>query len=126
MARQGVPYAVHVSLAQSAFPTRTYGNVTLPAGVYDAVKVTLGSGAGHNWWCVMFPPLCLPAACDGPLPREVLTDAAYALVQEDPQLELRFWIVEKWEELKGRFLDKSKARDYNDNMDNFAMHAERT
>ena len=126
LARQGSPYAVHVSLGQSIFPTRTYGSVTLPAGTYDAVKVTLGSGGGHNWWCVMFPPLCLPAACEGMRPQDVLPNEAFALVQEDPQLEMRFWLVEKWEELKVRFLDKSKSGDYNDNMDNFTKDAERT
>ncbi len=123
--QQGSPYAVHVSLAQNAFPTRTYSSTTLPAGVYDTVKVTLGAGDGHNWWCVMFPPLCLPAAC-GPLPEDVLTQEAFALVQEDPKLEVRFWLVEKWEELKRRFLDKSKTRDYNDTMDIFPKDSERT
>lgn len=125
LAQKGVPYAVHVSLAQSAFPTCSYGEVTLPAGKYDAVKVTLGRGEGHNWWCVMFPPLCLPAVCDGIRPEDVLEDGAYTLVREDPQLEVRFWLVEKWEELKARFLDKSKTRDYNDIMDILAKDAER-
>ena len=103
VARQGVPYAVHVELGQSAFPTRTYGDVTLPAGVYDAVKVTLGSGAGHNWWCVMFPPLCLPAASDAPGAEDVLGETALALVRENPKLELRFWLVEQWEALRERW-----------------------
>ncbi len=109
VAKQGAPYAVHVELTKSAFLTRTYGNVTLPAGVYDAVKVTLGSGAGHNWWCVLFPPLCLPAAMDLPDAEDVLSDGAFALVEEDPKLELRFWIVEKWEQLRQKHSRTSKA-----------------
>ncbi|MGN1418917.1 MAG: stage II sporulation protein R, partial [Acutalibacteraceae bacterium] len=59
----GYDYPVKVELGESYFPTKTYENVTLPAGTYDAVRVIIGSGEGKNWWCVMFPPLCLPAAC---------------------------------------------------------------
>ena len=109
VAKQGAPYAVRVELAKSAFLTRTYGDVTLPAGIYDAVKVTLGSGAGHNWWCVLFPPLCLPAAMDMPDAEDVLSDGAFALVEEDPKLELRFWIVEKWEQLRQKHSRTRKA-----------------
>ncbi|MFR6425866.1 MAG: stage II sporulation protein R [Oscillospiraceae bacterium] len=44
------------------YPTRDYGAFALPAGVYTSLRVTLGAGAGHNWWCVIFPPLCAQAA----------------------------------------------------------------
>ena len=44
------------------FDTREYETVTLPAGCYDALRITIGEAEGHNWWCVMFPPMCLPAA----------------------------------------------------------------
>ncbi len=109
VAAQGFPYAVHAELTQSAFPTRTYGNVTLPAGMYDAVRVTLGSGNGHNWWCVMFPPLCLPAASDKAALEDVLSENALVLVQENPKLELRFWLVEQWEALQMRWREKHPA-----------------
>ena len=102
VAQHGAPYCVQVELARSPFPTRTYGDVTLPAGTYDAVKVTLGSGGGHNWWCVMFPPLCLPAVSDGPTPEELLSRDALTLVGEQPKLEVRFWLVEKFEALRSR------------------------
>jgi hypothetical protein len=49
---------------------------------------------------VLFPPLCLPAASEAPDAADVLNEGAFALVQEDPKLELRFWIVEKWEQLR--------------------------
>ena len=106
VAAKGFPYAVHAELTQSAFPTRTYGNVTLPAGTYDAVKVTLGSGNGHNWWCVMFPPLCLPAASETAALEDVLSGDALALVEENPKFELRFWLVEQWEALQRRWREK--------------------
>lgn len=54
----GFAYGARVRLAEEQFPTRVYDGVTLPAGVYDALIVELGSGAGDNWWCVVYPPLC--------------------------------------------------------------------
>lgn len=51
-------YGVNVCLAKSVFPAKMYSNIVLPAGEYDALKVTIGDGGGKNWWCVMFPPLC--------------------------------------------------------------------
>ena len=44
------------------FDSRVYGNITMPAGNYEALRVTIGEAEGHNWWCVMYPPLCIPAA----------------------------------------------------------------
>lgn len=58
------PSAV-VSLCKERFDTRIYDTFTLPAGVYDALRIVIGSGQGHNWWCVVFPSLCLPATTDG-------------------------------------------------------------
>ena len=53
---------VRVALGPEHYPTRDYGTFALPAGVYTSLRVTLGAGAGHNWWCVIFPPLCAQAA----------------------------------------------------------------
>ncbi len=50
-----------VTLCREAFDTRYYDTFTLPAGVYEALRITIGEGEGHNWWCVAFPSLCLPA-----------------------------------------------------------------
>ena len=54
-----------VSLAKEAFPIREYDTFTLPAGVYESLRVTIGSGEGQNWWCVVFPSLCVSASSDG-------------------------------------------------------------
>ena len=56
---------VRVTLGPEHYPTRDYGTFALPAGVYTSLRVTLGAGAGHNWWCVIFPSLCVPATTDG-------------------------------------------------------------
>lgn len=58
----GLPYGAVVTLQQEAFPKRDYTTFSLPAGVYASLRVTLGEGEGKNWWCVVFPTLCLPAA----------------------------------------------------------------
>ena len=57
----GFSYGARASLREEKFPTRVYENLTLEAGVYDALIVELGSGAGDNWWCVVYPPLCFAA-----------------------------------------------------------------
>ena len=89
---------VTVTLGKSDFPTRTYGSVTLPAGTYDALRVVIGQGNGKNWWCVMFPPLCLPAAEANRTPEDVLNPSALFTAEQDPRYEPRFWIVEKLRE----------------------------
>ncbi len=56
--KNGFNYDVNVSLGQSHFPTKTYGEIVLPAGSYEALKIEIGNAKGQNWWCVFFPPLC--------------------------------------------------------------------
>ena len=98
------PHKATVTLEESYFPTRQYENFTLPAGRYDALKVVIGSGEGQNWWCVMFPALCLPAAqgeCedfDG-----ILTEKQQEIVKGE-KYKVRLWIVEKWQELNDFFI----------------------
>jgi len=110
IAKRGYDYDVAVSLEHSRFPTRTYGDVTLPAGEYDALRVVIGEGRGQNWWCVMFPPLCLPAASGGTALDDVLPEDALALVYETPQYDVRFWIVEQWEKLKAKWEERVHSR----------------
>jgi stage II sporulation protein R len=55
---EGVSYRATAKLGTSVFPTKTYGNLTLPAGKYNAYRIILGEGKGKNWWCVLYPPLC--------------------------------------------------------------------
>lgn len=58
----GIDTKVNAAVCHMYFNTRHYDAFSLPAGYYDAVRVTIGDGAGRNWWCVMYPPLCIPAA----------------------------------------------------------------
>ena len=58
----GFDYSAEARIVYEFFDTREYDGITLPAGNYTALKISLGAGTGKNWWCVMFPPLCLPAA----------------------------------------------------------------
>ena len=62
--RNGFSYGAKAELVTMDFTTREYDKLILPAGRYRAIRITLGSGEGHNWWCVIFPQLCLPAACE--------------------------------------------------------------
>ena len=99
----GYDYDVKIELARSYFPTRTYDNLTLPAGYYKAVRVIIGEGKGKNWWCIMFPPLCLPSATKkDELISDFLTEEELKLVTSDPKYEVRFWLVEKYYELKNK------------------------
>ena len=61
----GCEDSVSVSLCKERFDTRIYDTFTLPAGVYNALRIVIGEGQGQNWWCVVFPGLCIPAASDG-------------------------------------------------------------
>jgi len=63
--RFGCDYDVSVKLCREAFDTRVYDTFSLPAGVYESLRIIIGEGGGKNWWCVVFPSLCLPAASDG-------------------------------------------------------------
>lgn len=104
----GFNYSVTVSLEHIDFPTKTYSNISLPTGLYDAIDVHIGNSAGHNWWCVMFPPLCL--VNDGTMEmsddsrdnlKENLDSEEYSLITEKNQVyEFKFKIVEIINKLK--------------------------
>lgn len=64
---RGFDYGVQLSLGTETFPDRTYGDLLFPAGDYDALCVRLGPAAGHNWWCVLFPPLCIVSETGEPV-----------------------------------------------------------
>ena len=92
---------VSVTLEDAWFPTRTYGAAALPAGTYRALRVVIGAGEGHNWWCVVFPSLCLPAVSETSLQTAGLSDEDIALVtEESPRYVFRFKSIEWWESLK--------------------------
>lgn len=90
----GFDYDVKVSLSREFFATRTYDDITLPAGKYLAVRVIIDKGQGKNWWCVMFPSLCLPAALVKTEIDDVLNEKELRLVHKNPRYEPRFMIVE--------------------------------
>jgi len=66
VAEAGFSYTVTAELTEEWYDTREYGEVTLPRGIYSSLVVRIGSGAGRNWWCVMYPPMCLDLATDAP------------------------------------------------------------
>jgi stage II sporulation protein R len=102
----GKAYNVQAALTRTDFPTKVYGNLTLPAGSYQALNIVIGDGAGKNWWCVMFPPLCFIDVAHGVVPEKTmnelkksLTDEEYRLLlssrtEEEIPVKLRFRIVE--------------------------------
>lgn len=93
---------VSVSLGPESYPLRRYEGFVLPAGTYESLRVVLGEGEGHNWWCVVFPPLCLSAADAGRV-QSVMKPDDFALISEEDGYELRFRIVELWGELQRLF-----------------------
>ena len=104
----GYAYPVSVSLETSYFTTRSYGNVTLPAGEYQALRVVIGDGGGHNWWCVMFPPLCISAASEEEAQlSDVLSPEQMTLVESDGY-EIKFKCVELYEEFRRALSRKSR------------------
>ncbi len=97
---EGYDYDVNITVQKEYFATRTYEkSVTLPAGYYTAVKVIIGEGAGQNWWCVMFPPMCLPAADAECEISDVLTDEETEIVANTEKYQFKFKIVEFFESL---------------------------
>lgn len=93
---EGYNYSVRAEVVNDKFNTRIYENFTLPAGDYDAVRIIIGSGSGHNWWCVMFPALCLPSAEGNELQNE-LPDSEKCIVDNNENsngYEIRFGVVE--------------------------------
>lgn len=104
----GFDYDVKISLSNEYFTTRTYETVTLPAGKYLALRVVIGSGEGHNWWCVMFPPMCVPAADKKDEIENVFSEKEIKLVESKPKYEPRFKVVEIYEQLKEIISEKSE------------------
>ncbi len=108
IAASGCDYPVSVSLENCYFNTRTYDNITLPAGQYQALRVVIGKGEGHNWWCVMFPPLCVsPASDDETELSDVLSSEQLELVEGDGY-EIKFKCVEVYEEVVQYLSGKSR------------------
>ena len=99
----GYDYPVDATLCTMYFPTRQYDTVTLPAGVYEAVRFTIGTGEGKNCWCVVYPPLCAGGAMDRKTIRDVLDGEQVAVVTDSARFAVRFKVVEWWEQLVNIF-----------------------
>lgn len=97
----GYDYEISGEIVQDMyFNTREYDNFTLPAGRYDAFRIIIGEGEGHNWWCVMFPPMCFSMAEDSGDLSQVLTDDQLEITENEVKYEYKFKIVEVYNELK--------------------------
>ena len=109
--RQGCDDPVQVRLESAWFPTRYYQGVALPAGTYQALRVIIGTGAGHNWWCMVFPSLCLPAVTESSLETAGLSQKDCALLTEDDlSCTLKFKTVEWWSLCKHRLASWRAAK----------------
>lgn len=102
---QGYNYNVKISIGNFYFPTKSYGDISFPAGYYDALKVEIGKAEGQNWWCVMFPPLCFIDMSTGIVPensketlKENLDNEEFALISNNslskPDITFKFKLVE--------------------------------
>lgn len=100
---EGFDYDVNVSVGNFEFPTKEYGDISLPSGYYDALKVEIGQAEGKNWWCVMFPPLCFVDVTSGVVPEKSkndlknnLSEEEFALVsnKKDNGIQFKFKLLE--------------------------------
>ena len=93
----GFDYNVKIEIGNFEFPTKYYGDISLPAGFYDALKIEIGEAKGQNWWCVMFPPLCFVDVTSGVVPDESkqimqdnLSDEEYSLISDNESSDIKF------------------------------------
>lgn len=109
--KNGYDYEVNVSLGMSEFPTKEYGNIILPAGSYEALKVEIGNAKGKNWWCVLFPPLCfVDETCvtpTGEAMNKIETvlgkdGREFVSKEKSPGIEFKFRAYEMWQNSKQR------------------------
>ena len=111
----GFDYPVKINVNNFYFPTKNYGDISLPAGFYDALRVEIGNASGQNWWCVMFPSLCFVDVSSGVVDDEAkenlennLDNESYRVIseKEDSSFLFKFKIIEFFAE-KGFFTAKN-------------------
>lgn len=95
----GFDYEVKVEVCNMFFDQREYDNLTLPSGNYDAVRVVIGSGNGKNWWCIMFPPLCVPAATERSV-EETFSEDEQKILKDNDGYQIKFAILELFDAIK--------------------------
>lgn len=94
--------SVTVTLGRERYPTRFYGELALPAGEYDSLRVILGEGRGRNWWCVVFPPLCMSVESTEAL-EQAVGEETFELLSADGTTSYRFRVLELWGEWVSAF-----------------------
>ena len=93
----GCEEPVKISLEQEAFDRRDYDTFSLPAGIYEALRIVIGEGSGENWWCVVFPGLCVPATTDGFDAVAVgagFPDPLTGALRREDEYTVRFWALD--------------------------------
>ena len=95
---QGSNYDVKTEVVKEFFETRVYDDFTLPAGIYSSLKITIGEGKGHNWWCIIFPSVCL-SACSESM-SDYLSEDEMKLVNSG--YTAKFKVVEVYEKIKSK------------------------
>ena len=97
ISQNGFSYDVNIRIGNFPFPTKQYGDISLPSGNYDAMRVEIGDSLGQNWWCVMFPPLCFVDVTSGIVPdesKEIIKDnlstEEYNLISDTENNEIKF------------------------------------
>lgn len=96
--QNGFSYEAEVTVDREYFDTRVYDDFTLPAGVYNSIRITIGQGNGHNWWCIVFPSVCL-SACSKSM-DDYLTDEEMELVGDG--YTPKFKVIEIYEKIKAK------------------------
>lgn len=105
----GYDYSVNIRIGNFSFPTKTYGDISLPSGFYDALRIEIGEAKGQNWWCVMFPPLCFVDVSSGIVPddsketiKNDLSDEEFSLISdnEDSSVKFKFKLIEWFQNVK--------------------------
>ena len=94
LSENNIPYTATAQFGKFRFPQKSYNGIILPSGVYNGVRIVLGDGVGQNWWCVMYPPLCVDEkrADAQSLLKSSLSPQTYDLITKKP--ELRLWLLE--------------------------------
>jgi stage II sporulation protein R len=112
LAKMGMDQSFEVSFSEVEFPTKLYGNIVYPAGLYDAVLITLGEGKGENWWCVLFPPLCFLDMANGDaVAADAEAEEEVEQTDEDDmeEVEVKFFVVEIFSKIKDRIFSSENV-----------------
>ena len=102
IAENGFSYTAKASVGDTYFETREYDTFTLPAGTYKSVNIKLGKAEGKNWWCVVFPAVCIPSAADKDLSKSVSSDGV-EITSNPEKYVMKFKAVEIYEDIKRLF-----------------------